>query len=294
MKKIIVAILTLISGMSVALSETIYVVNSLSATGTFNAVMSAYARDLGKTYKVNYIQGTNCQKSQAIIQKLIDNKQSVFFIWQGVTTAENLSNQTNRCIILPEQSSFIRADLKYSMFYALKTNALSDDFLSLSPKKVGYNGNIAKSWLTKFVQHHKLNWTLIQYNNSNEGYLGILNREIDFAYTNSSATFWKNSSKLTGLFSMNPQGEKFIPSLSTVSDFTHANVAQADFFVYYGPDIDQFRKVINQVHSTDSSAVSDFYRSVNNLYVDTLSMPQPDAVEKTNSAIADWQKINGR
>jgi hypothetical protein len=291
MKKI-VAILLASIGMLASAAETIYVVNSLSATSGFNAVMTAYTQDLGSTYKVEYVQGTNCQKAQSIIQKLIENKQSVFFVWQSLSTVENLSSQPSRCIVFPEKSNFVRADLKYSLFYTRKTSASTVDFLSPVPRKIGYNGNIAKAWLTKFAQHHKLNWTLIRYNNSTEGFMGVLNNEVDFAYTNSSATFWKNSDKLTALYSLNPQGEKFIPSLTTISNFPHASSVQADFFVYHGPNINQFRKAIRQIHLSETSAVSRFYRSANNAYVDTLALSLDIAVEKTNSAILEWQKIN--
>ena len=40
--------------------DTLYIVNSASTGGSFNAAMTAYAQDLEKTYDIEYIQAKGC------------------------------------------------------------------------------------------------------------------------------------------------------------------------------------------------------------------------------------------
>jgi hypothetical protein len=270
-------------------AEKIHLVNSLSTTGSFNSIMTAYSKDLSAVYDVDYIQGSNCQKAKSVVENLVKSKQSVVLIWQGLITAEYLDKQDNSCVVLPSNANFVRADLKYSVLYGLKGIA-TDSLLSQEPKKVGYNGKSSKYWLEQFAQHHKLSWTLIQYKNSTEGYLGVLNKEIDIAYANSAATFWKNADKLTGLYSLNPSGDSTIPALNSISSFPLATAAQADFILYYGPDITKFRTNIRKIHLDTNSSIVQFYQLGGNSYTDTLTVPDNTAISTVTSAITTWQQ----
>jgi len=270
-------------------AEKIHLVNSLSTTGSFNAIMTAYSKDLSAVYDVDYIQGSNCQKAKSVVDNLVKNNQSVVLIWQGLITAEYLDKQDSSCVVLPTDANFVRADLKYSVLYRLKGIATAG-LLSKEPKKVGYNGKSSKYWLEQFAQHHKLNWTLIQYKNSTEGYLGVLNKEVDVAYANSAATFWKNADKLTGLYSLNPNGDSTIPALKSISDFRLAAAAQADFILYYGPDITKLRIDIRKIHLDKNSSIVQFYELGGSSYIDTLTLPTDTAISTVTSAITTWQQ----
>ena len=273
-------------------AEKIHLVNSLSTTGSFNAIMNAYSKDLSAVYDVDYIQGSNCQKAKSIVDNLVNNKQSVVLIWQGLITAEYLDKQDSSCIVLPTDANFVRADLKHSVLYGLKGIDPSG-MLSKEPKKVGYNSKISKYWLEQFAQHHELNWSLIQYKNSTEGYLGVLNKEIDMAYANSAATFWKNADKLTGLYSLNPNGDSTIPALKSISDFRLATAAQADFILYYGPDITKFRTDVRKIHLDENSSIVQFYKIGGSSYVDTLTLPPSTTIDTVTSAIMTWRQVRG-
>jgi hypothetical protein len=270
-------------------AEKIHLVNSLSTTGSFNTIMTAYSKDLSAVYDVEYIQGSNCQKAKSVTDNLIKNNQSVVLIWQGLVTAEYLDKQDNSCIVLPTDANFVRADLKYSVIYGLKGIA-TDSLLSKKPKKVGYNSKSSRYWLEQFAQHHKLNWTLIQYKNSTEGYLGVLNKEVDIAYANSAVTFWKNVDKLTGLYSLNPDGDGVVPALKSISDFRLASTAQADFILYHGPDITKFRIEIRKIHLSKNSSIIQFYDLGGSSYIDTLTLPTNHAIGTVTSAITMWQQ----
>jgi hypothetical protein len=273
-------------------AEKLHIINSLSATGTFNSIMTAYVEDLSSAYDVSYVQGSSCQKAKSIVDNLVKNNQSVMLIWQGLITAEFLDKNDNSCVVIPTMSNFVRADLKYSLLYGLKGNVTADDVLDQKQKKVGYNGQSARRWLEQFSQHHNLNWKLIQYKNSTEGYLGVLNKEVDLAYANSAATFWKNTDKLIGLYSLNPNGDNLIPALKSVSDFGLADAAQADFILYYGPDLNKFKSNIRKIHSDNNSNIVRFYMSGGSSYTDTLTLPNQSAIRAVGSAIAAWQKSN--
>lgn len=293
MKKILSIIFccfTIATPVIVSAAEKLYLVNSLSATGTFNAILTAYMKDLSSIYNVEYIQGSSCQKAKSIVNNLVKNNQSVVLIWQGLITAEYLDKNDNNCVVVPTQSTFVRADLKYSIIYGLKDHISADDVLSKKRMRVGYNGQSAKRWLEQFSKHHGLDWHLFQYKNSTEGYLGVLNNEVDFAYANSAATYWKNADKLTGLYSLNPQGDNSIPALKSVSDFPLATAAQADFILYYGPDLATFKTNIKRIHASKDSNIVQFYQVGGSSYIDTMTLSDQLAVSTVISAIAAWRK----
>jgi hypothetical protein len=274
-------------------AEKIYLVNSASTTGTFNAIMTAYSKDLSPVYDVEYVQGSNCQKAKSTVENLVKNKQAVAVLWQSLDSAEHLDMQDGVCVMLPTAANFVRADIKYSIFYSIKDKNSTVALLSKDVKKVGYSGQSAKHWLEQFAEHHSLNWTLIRYRNSTDIYLGVLNKEVDFAYSNTAATFWKNDEKLTGMYSLNPKGDNTVPALRTVSDFSKASAAQADMLLYYGPDIAAFKNAIRKIHSVDDSSIVQFYKLGGSSYTDTLTMTDPTAISAVKSSISNWQQRRG-
>ena len=53
--------------------DKLYVINSASTGGSFNAIMSATAEDLKKYYDIEYVQAGGCAKAGVISSKLANN-----------------------------------------------------------------------------------------------------------------------------------------------------------------------------------------------------------------------------
>lgn len=56
----------------------LYVVNTGSLTGTFNAIQNAYTSDLANHFDVELVQAKGCAKGKAILEKL---EAPAFMIW---------------------------------------------------------------------------------------------------------------------------------------------------------------------------------------------------------------------
>ena len=119
MKKLllsVIAALMMASSPSLATAkEKLYIVNSGSTNGTFNAILSAYASDLKTMYDVEYVQAKGCSKASVILKKI--KKAKAFYISQGIKAAT--SDKCSASAFQPTQDKIIASDSKFGMIFEL-------------------------------------------------------------------------------------------------------------------------------------------------------------------------------
>lgn len=287
MKKLLVALAVLIGfTVSAQAKEKLYIINSGSTSGTFNAIMSTYAEDLKTNYDVEYVQAKGCAKASAILSKIGDNK--AFYISQGQKVAGTLSGKTKFCNFMPTKETYVRSDVKYGMLFTKKGSVTGKELLSGS-LKVAYNTNANEVWLGKFMEASGSKHQLVKYKNSKAVVLAVLNGEVDAGLVNSTKNVWKNEDKLTGLFSLNPDGDNGVPPLSKYVSFDGAEKGQVDNFLVQGfknNELDKFYRIITVLHNSESN-VSNWYKSAKG-YGSTLHMTRGKALELSQEFINVW------
>ena len=142
MKKTLLSIITAITLLAApafaASTEKLYIVNSGSTNGTFNAILSAYATDLKTMYDVEYVQAKGCSKASAILKKIKGAK--AFYISQGIQAAALPT--CSKDVFQPTPDKIIASDIKFGMIFGKEGHTAST--LSNGNIKIGYNTNVNK------------------------------------------------------------------------------------------------------------------------------------------------------
>jgi hypothetical protein len=295
-KQIIILITGLLFTISAYAKDKLYVINSASTGGSFNAIMSATAEDLKKYYDIEYVQAGGCAKAGVISSKLANNGEKIFFIWSSLKISEayNGSIKNKECKLLPNINNFVRADIKYGMMFT-KKNGIDKEMLMQKGKvlKIAFNHTANEVWLKAFLKHHNLPHKTIRYENSKAIVLGIMSGEVDIALINSASSFWKKSKDLKALWTLNPKGEHGIVALSLISDFDKAADGQADSFLVNGfnkQELIKFKKIIREIHNDPASNVAKWYSTVKG-YSSTLDTDDEVAVDQVISLIQNWINV---
>ena len=291
MKKILVTLLIMLTyGMSASAKEKLYILNSGSTGGSFNGQMTAYAEDLSKYYDVEYVQGKGCNKASANIDKITNNGGQVFYIWNGLRTADYYNKKNDLCGKIPSEQNFVNSVLKYGIFFTTQ-NGIDKNNIFKSGIKVGYNSNTNQRYLQELMNSHGVEWQLVRYENSKGVRLGVVNNEVDFGMINSAASYWKKTKKLKlkALFTLNSNGENDITALADVSDFKGAGNGIADMFLLEGGDNIKLRKIVSKILNDPDSKISLWYSTAKG-YTQTVDMDLNEAIEVTENAIETWVK----
>jgi|TARA_A100001011_G_scaffold53630_1_gene52029 hypothetical protein len=291
MKKILVTLLIMLTyGMSASAKEKLYILNSGSTGGSFNGQMTAYAEDLSKYYDVEYVQGKGCNKASANIDKITNNGGQVFYIWNGLRTADYYNKKNDLCGKIPSEQNFVNSVLKYGIFFTTQ-NGIDKNNIFKSGIKVGYNSNTNQRYLQELMNSHGVEWQLVRYENSKGVRLGVVNNEVDFGMINSAASYWKKTKKLKlkALFTLNSNGENDITALADVSDFKGAGNGIADMFLLEGGDNIKLRKIVSKILNDPDSKISLWYSTAKG-YTQTVDMDLNEAIEVTENAIENWVK----
>jgi hypothetical protein len=276
--------------MSASAKEKLYILNSGSTGGSFNGQMTAYAEDLSKYYDVEYVQGKGCNKASANIDKITNNGGQVFYIWNGLRTADYYNKKNDLCGKIPSEQNFVNSVLKYGIFFTTQ-NGIDKNNIFKSGIKVGYNSNTNQRYLQELMNSHGVEWQLVRYENSKGVRLGVVNNEVDFGMINSAASYWKKTKKLKlkALFTLNSNGENDITALADVSDFKGAGNGIADMFLLEGGDNIKLRKIVSKILNDPDSKISLWYSTAKG-YTQTVDMDLNEAIEVTENAIENWVK----
>lgn len=290
MKKFILILSLMTYGWTADAKDKLYILNSASASGSFNAQMIAYAEDLKQYYDVEYVQGKGCNKASATIKKIVENKQQVFYIWNGLRTADYLNGKNDLCGKIPNKQNFVNSVLKYGMFFTIKDGINKKDIFK-SGLKVGYNSNTNRRYLEALAKLHGVEWQLVQYENSNGVRLGVLNKEVDWGMINSASSFWSKADKLKALYTLNSRGENGIDPLTSVTKFSGADNGVADLFLIEGGDNKKLRSIVNKILSNPKSKISIWYDTAKG-YTQTIDLDVNSAIAVSKKEINHWVKIN--
>lgn len=277
-------------GFSATAKETLHILNSGSTGGSFNAQMTAYAEDLSKYYDVKYIQGKGCNKASATIQKIVENKQQVFYIWNGLRTADYYNGKNDLCGKIPSKENFVNSVLKYGIFFTTQDGINKEDIFK-NGLKVGFNSNTNKAYLEALAKKHGVEWQLVRYENSKGVRLGVVNKEVDWGMINSASSFHKKQKKLglKALYTLNSKGENGITPLVSVSKFEGADNGIADLFLLEGGDNSKLRNVVSKILANPNSKISVWYSTAKG-YTQTVNMDIKQAIEASQKEINNWVK----
>jgi len=289
MKKLIlsvIAALMLATIPSVATAkEKLYIINSGSTNGTFNAILSAYASDLKTMYDVEYVQAKGCSKASVILKKI--KKAKAFYISQGIKAAT--SDKCSASAFQPTQDKIIASDIKFGMIFGrIGDKGISD--LKKGGNKIAYNTNPNKDWLAKLDRSLGVTNTHVKYKNSTGVMLAVLNGEVDLGFINSTKKVWQQKGKLVGLLSLNPEGDNGVPPLNGVANFNGAEKGQVDNFFVQGfskSELIKFRKIIANLHKTDSTVGLWYKKAVG--YVNTATWSRQDAIKAAKDYVNVWR-----
>ena len=290
MKKLFLILALITFGFSVTAKEKLYVLNSASAGGSFNAQMTAYAEDLKAYYDVTYVQGKGCNKASAVIGKIVEGKEQVFYIWNGLRTADFLNGKNDLCGKIPDRKNFVNSVLKYGIFFTTQDGINKEDIFK-NGVKVGFNSNTNKEYLEALAKKHGVDWQLVRYENSKGVRFGVVNKEVDFGMINSAASYHKQVKKLNlkALYTLNPKGENGITPLASVSEFEGADNGVADLFLTEGGDNIRLRKIVSDILADPNSKIATWYNTAKG-YTQTVDLEIDTAIAVSNKEINNWVK----
>jgi len=287
MKKIIYTILTaifMLASPTFALAkEKLYVINSGSTGGSFNAIMSAYVAELKDKYDVTYVQAKGCTKTKQILEKVQGSK--AFYISQGIKAALDPKCDS----FVPTAENIVHSHVKFGMLFARKGAVLD---LKAGNIKIAYNSTPNKVWLEKMESalSAKSPNTHVLYKNSTAVVLAVLNGETDLGYVNTTPKVFKNKDKLAGVYSLNPEGDSGVPPLNSLVKFEGSEYGQVDNFLTQGfneQELAEFRKQILDIHNTDNN-LSAYFKKAQGTSV-TISLPKEKAVEIAQHYVNIWR-----
>ena len=290
MKKLLTVLSLFFFAFTANAKEKLYILNSGSTGGSFNAQMTAYAEDLKAFYDVEYVQGKGCNKASASIKKITEGGGQVFYIWNGLRTADYYNGKNDLCGKIPSKGNFVNSVLKYGIFFTTQDGINNEDIFK-NDIKVGFNSNTNKAYLEALAKAHGVEWKLIRYENSKGVRLGVVNKEVHFGMINSASSYHKKAKKLKlkALYTLNEKGENGIAPLAGVSKFEGANNGIADLFLLEGGDAAKLRKIVSGLLADKNSKIATWYSTAKG-YTQTVDLDVEQAVAITNKEINNWVK----
>jgi hypothetical protein len=223
-----------------AYAEKLYILNTGSTGGSYNAQTQAWAKDLAEDYEVELIQAKGCQKAVALINKIDGNILTMFSgNWVGREGCQPL---------YPTAENHIYTDQKVGLIFGRKNN--NTPFLT-DGIKVAFN-NDRDEFLQLIADVNGITIYPIEFENSNEITLAVLNGEVDFGYTDSAKDVWKNADKLVPLYNLSDTELEGIPSVTTIGGKA---VAATVNFVYFGESKESLRMTMQDRSMEDNSAI---------------------------------------
>ena len=253
---------------SPAIAEKLYILNTGSTGGSYNAQTQAWAKDLADNYEIELIQSKGCQKATALMSKIDGNVLTMF--------SGNWVNREGCETLLPTPTTHVYTDQKIGLVFGKKggVSELSDG------ATIAFNDGKDVEILA-LAKDAGIDLKPIEYKNSSEIALAVMNGEVDFGYTHSAKRVWKNIDKLAPIYNLSSQDLEGIPSITSIGGKAIVSTVN---FVYFGDAKAALRTQMQEDRSSAGSAIGDYIDSQKGL----RSTLMEDAVTSYN-AFAETQ-----
>ena len=247
--------------------DTLYLVNTASTSGSYNAALTAYAQDLDSQYDIEYIQAKGCVKSKQVIDKIRANgEQAVALFYSGWLKKPECAT------LVPTADNLLYTNIKAGVIFGRQGE--NKEFLT-DGATVAFN-NVNDALLNEIADVNGISFNLVRYENSKAVVLAMLNGETDFAVVGSPKYFWKNSDKFRGILNLSDTESSGIPSVVTVGG--SPKVLQ-DTWLYHGDDYSTIRSVMKSIFSNPDSVIAKWQAGIKG-YEHTWSMSGAEAFNK--------------
>lgn len=225
--------------------DTLYIINSGSTGGSYNAQLTAWMTDLNKYYDTKYVQAKGCSKAAAVIRKITsDENTQILSLYSSTWKHSNKDCQ----VLYPSDNKYLFSNQKSGVVFSKKDTKI--DFLT-DGAVIGINGT-NDVYINKIASINNINLKTIRYENSKGVTLGVLNGEVDFGITNSSSRFWKAIDGLKGHYVLSAESAEGIPSITTIGGDPKALY---DNYIYFGNNSDELLSNMRKVFANDTSAI---------------------------------------
>lgn len=252
-----------------AVAEKLYILNTGSTGGSYNAQTQAWAKDLGDNYDITLIQSKGCPKTVSLLSKIEGNVLTMFSgNWVGREGCDGL---------YPTQTNHVYTDQKVGLIFG---KAGSGKSTLTNGSTVAFNDKKDKE-IIALANDAGIDLIPIEYKNSNELVLAVINGEVDFGYTHSAKGVWDNIDKVTPILNLSSKEMDGIPSVTSIGGKAIVSTVN---FVYFGDAKESLRKQMQEDRSSEGSAIGEYIDSQKGLQ----SYLMEDAVTSYN-AFAETQ-----
>lgn len=245
-KQLLTATVLVAATTSFALAkDTLYIVNSGSAGGSYNAQLQAWMTDLDDYYDVNFIHAKGCAKASAVLKKIsADPNNEAISIYSATW-----KHSSDACAFLyPTEDTFFFNTQKSGLIYTTKGNTKP---LLRDGATVAFNGS-NDEYISALGAANGVELKTVRYENAKGTTLGVMNGEAEFGIINSGSAFWKNQDKLDGIVMLGPKGWKEMPSISTINGKPKSGY---DNYLYFGSDRSALYSTMSKIFADKSSAI---------------------------------------
>lgn len=227
-----------------ALADKLYILNTGSTGGSYNAQTQAWAKDLGDDYEIELIQSKGCEKALALMSKIDGNILTMF--------SGNWVKREGCAPLIPTEASHLYTDHKIGLIFSRRdsTQTLLEDGVT-----VAFNSG-RKHYIDYIAEANGVKLKPIEYKNSKEIALAVLNGEVDFGYTDSAKDVWKNADKLRPDYNLSDSELDGVPSVSEIGGQT---VAATVNFLYFGDAKDELREQMQEEFGKEDSAIGKYH-----------------------------------
>jgi len=289
---IAVAILVIVGAFMVLSNSTkesaslkkMYVVNTGSLTGTFNAIQNAYTADLKEHFDVELVQAKGCAKGKAILEKL---EAPAFMIWEGYNLVGAMSGKNPECALDITSDNFVRADWKYNYIVSSTDSNLGISDLVGSDRSYKFGYAIVGPfdvWVNQLSKQIQTDLKPVAYESSGAASMALINGEIDFLVVNGKQVAkFEAQGKMSKVATFNPEGDGETPAIKSFADFNGADKGVVEFFLFANGSSTQKQQliqVLNTIHADQNANATKWYSSAMG-FVNSLKVDQETAYERS-------------
>ena len=223
-----------------AIAEKLYILNTGSTGGSYNAQTQAWAKDLGDDYEVELIQSKGCEKALALMSKIDGNILTMF--------SGNWVAREGCAPLMPTEANHLYTDYKIGLIFSRldSTQQLLEDGVT-----VAYNSG-REHYIQHIADANGVKLNPIEYKNSKEIVLAVLNGEVDFGYTDSAKHVWKNLDQLLPHYNLSGEILDGVPSVSEIGG---KSIAATVNFLYFGDNKKALREQMQEEMGKPESAI---------------------------------------
>ena len=247
--------------------DTLYIVNSASAGGSYNAQSVAYAQGLEDVYKIEYIHAKGCTKSAQVINKILSNGGQVIALYGSSFKGDDCAK------IAPTQDNFLYTNAKVGLIFSLKDDA-NDNVVAGST--MAFNANKEDEVIAPIEAANGIDIKSVRYKNSKEVVLAVKNGETEFGVIESAKDFYKNVDVLEAHYNLSDDTFEGIPSVVSIGG---SPMYAHDTWLYHGSNIDSVRAEMQKVFNNPESAIAKWQSGIKG-YTTTFNMGRLDGWNK--------------